>query len=155
MSRLENFGDLKTLLNRISSTIKPKLSTYALYLSGYHIKQMKQRIERGIDLSGAPFLPYTPEYARRKLQNYGKLPSWLIASHGPNAMIRTLSAQLGKPGEAQIIFGNQRASEIAYYNEYGRKPRKHFGYTEEERNKLKDVFWEQVSKDIERVWNDG
>jgi hypothetical protein len=155
MSKLESFGELKALLNKMSAAIKPKLSTYALYLSGYHIRQMKKRIERGIDLSGSPFLPYTPEYARRKLQNYGKLPSWLVASRGPNAMIRTLSAQLWKPGEASIIFGNQGAAEISYYNEYGRKPRTHFGYTEMEKTKLKEALWEQVSKDIERIWNDG
>lgn len=152
---MNDFDDLKRTLEKISSIIKPRLSTYALYLAGFHIRQMRKRIERGVDLSGSPFAPYNPDYARRKLKSYGVLPSWLIASHSQRSPIRSLSAQLRKPGEANIIFGNQGAAEISYYNEYGRKPRSHFGYMEEERKAIAKAFYKDVSKDIERLWNDS
>ena len=152
---MNDFGDLKRTLAKISQKLQPKLSTYALYLAGFHIRQMRKRIEKGIDLSGSPFAPYNPDYAKRKLKTWGKLPSWLIASYSQRSPIRSLSAQLKKPGEANIIFGNQGAAEISYYNEYGRKPRTHFGYMEAERKEIADAFRVQVSKDIERIWHES
>jgi hypothetical protein len=149
-----DFKDLKDTLNKISSTVRRNMTKYSLYLGGYHIRQMKNRISRGVDLSGAPFAPYNPDYAKRKLQRYGKLPSWLVASDSSMSMLQTLSVlSMGKPGQSSIIFGSQRARELSYYNEYCRKPRSHFGYTKEEETKLEKTLFEQVMTDIEREWN--
>lgn len=151
MSEFKDMAGVKRFAQQAGAIASVKINQYSLYLAGYHIKLMRDRIARGEDLSGMRFKPYHPLYAKWKKANHSPYPDWLRLSDGPDSMLNTLSAEkLPRPGDTQIIFGTPRARELSAKNTQWRT---HMGYqlqeTEILQSKLDDVFF----KDVLAVWH--
>lgn len=110
------------------------------------INVILDRTEKGKQIGGGAFKPYSPEYARSKSSGWPRTKTRRAFSGDPSGdvnlmvsgnMLSSISQRRVKKGVREIYFTRATAARKAFFNN---KSRPFFGFSQKEVNRLSNVF---------------
>ena len=146
MSDIQGFDKLYEKLGRFRDVFQRKTQDFIIRLMKKQIDMMLERTDRGVDINGAPFKPYSADYIAYKRKVRGSAPDWWRLS---GTTLNSLVVRLINANTGEVMFGRKEGRERMMLHD---STRPFFGVNNQENKKLVSYFAQLIRKEVLNVF---